>query len=414
MRSDDLELGIARCMGERTGRPCLLVPSARFALYLAFTALLAPGAKILMSPVTDDVIFFVVLAAGLQPVLAPVSRRDGNIDPDAVTDDVWAGIGGVLTTNLYGLPDRVVELRRRCDVLSIPLIEDAAHAIDSSVAGRRVGSFGDAAAFSFSKHLMASAGGVLVVPDPGTLARVTVLRDTLLHTGSGVGALREIVEPDLKRLVRGLGVRAPALRAHRALRLDGRVAYRMPVRPELLARRIETAGRHAGGTADEGLAALDPWVRVDCVRYRTRLHGFELRRIATRLAAIGESARPRRRAVERLRELDTVAPAVRDAAAGNLFRVPFLVEDRDEVRAELERKGVVVGHLYDPPLDDYAGPAFAVPSTAPDAARWYSSHVLPIDPRDADRAHDVVRQARPAADHRGPADRSAPSGSSAK
>ena len=62
-------------------------------------------------PLDDDVILFVVLAAGLRPVMAPVSANSGTIDPAAVPDATWSSLCGVLTTNLYGLPDRVAELR---------------------------------------------------------------------------------------------------------------------------------------------------------------------------------------------------------------------------------------------------------------------------------------------------------------
>ena len=58
----------------------------------------------------DDVILFVGLAAGLRPVMAPVSANSGTIDPAAVPDATWSSLCGVLTTNLYGLPDRVAEL----------------------------------------------------------------------------------------------------------------------------------------------------------------------------------------------------------------------------------------------------------------------------------------------------------------
>jgi dTDP-4-amino-4,6-dideoxygalactose transaminase len=58
--------------------------------------------------------------------MAPVSANSCTIDPAAVPDATWSSLCGVLTTNLYGLPDRVAELRARCDRLGIPLIEDAA------------------------------------------------------------------------------------------------------------------------------------------------------------------------------------------------------------------------------------------------------------------------------------------------
>ena len=76
---------------------------------------LGPGATASCCPLDDDVILFVVLAAGLRPVMAPVSANSGTIDPAAVPDATWSSLCGVLTTNLYGLPDRVAELRARCD-----------------------------------------------------------------------------------------------------------------------------------------------------------------------------------------------------------------------------------------------------------------------------------------------------------
>jgi dTDP-4-amino-4,6-dideoxygalactose transaminase len=77
---------LAAAMTRRLGRECVYTPSARLALYLALRRWCRPGARVLMSPVNDDVILFVVLAAGLRPVQAPVNIRDGNIDPDAVPD----------------------------------------------------------------------------------------------------------------------------------------------------------------------------------------------------------------------------------------------------------------------------------------------------------------------------------------
>ncbi|MEW5632339.1 DegT/DnrJ/EryC1/StrS family aminotransferase, partial [Streptomyces hydrogenans] len=88
------------------------------------------------------------------------------LDPAAVPDAVWSGLSAVLTTNLYGNPDPAPALRERCDRLGIPLLEDAAHAIGSTVGGRPVGAWGDAAVFSLSKHTGAKTGGFLAVADP--------------------------------------------------------------------------------------------------------------------------------------------------------------------------------------------------------------------------------------------------------
>ncbi len=85
-------------MRVRLGRECVYVPSCRFGLYVALRHWCPPGGRVLMSPVNDDVIFFVVLAAGLRPVQAPLNPLDASIDIDAVPDEVWGSVSAVLTT----------------------------------------------------------------------------------------------------------------------------------------------------------------------------------------------------------------------------------------------------------------------------------------------------------------------------
>ena len=154
------------------------MPSGRFAIHLAFRLLLSPGDRILMSPLEDDTVFFGALAAGLRPVMAPVSTHDGNMCFEAVDDATWSTIAAVLTGNTYGLPDRVVEARSRCDRLNIPLIEDAAHALETEVDGRPIGSFGAASVFSLSKHFP-GRGGVLSLEEEDSRREVVRLRDEL-------------------------------------------------------------------------------------------------------------------------------------------------------------------------------------------------------------------------------------------
>ena len=129
--SEYIEREIEATLEDRIGRECLFMPSGRFAIHLAFQLLLSPGNRILMSPLEDDTVFFGALAAGLRPVMAPVSTYDGNMRIDAIDDVTWSTISAVLTGNTYGLPDRVVELSATCGRFGIPLIEDAAHALET-------------------------------------------------------------------------------------------------------------------------------------------------------------------------------------------------------------------------------------------------------------------------------------------
>ncbi|QIQ07058.1 DegT/DnrJ/EryC1/StrS family aminotransferase [Streptomyces liangshanensis] len=363
-------------MRHRLGRECLYVPSCRFGLYLALRHWCPPGGRVLMSPVNDDVIFFVVLAAGLRPVQAPLHPHDGSIDLDRVPDSDWRGLSAVLTTNLYGNPDPAPELRSRCDMLGIPLIEDAAHAIGSAVAGRPVGGFGDASVFSLSKHVGAKTGGFLAVADPAVRTELALARDELLLPSRLGAELAYAVRPYAEAGVRGLRLVRAARAALRALGQEEREAIRMPLRAGELKQAL---------AGESGLSGFHSWVRVDMHDYRLRPGRTRLRRTERLLAGLDARLDAHRAGTERL--LDTTWGGG-GTAVQPLFRVPLLVQDRDAAIAALARRRITTGYLYDPPLDTYAGEIFTDPSPHPAPAAWFARHALPADPR---RADEVIR-----------------------
>ncbi|MFD3332246.1 DegT/DnrJ/EryC1/StrS family aminotransferase [Streptomyces sp. NPDC058700] len=371
------------------GRECLYVPSCRFGLYLALRHWCRPGGRVLMSPVNDDVIFFVVLAAGLRPVQAPLDPRDGSIDTAAVPDSVWQGLSAVLTTNLYGNPDPAPGLRSRCDRSGIPLIEDAAHAIGSTVGGRPVGTYGEASVFSLSKHTAAKAGGFLALADPALRDELAAARDALLHPTRATAELAYLTRPYAEAALRGLRLAGAARATVRLLGLDEREEIRMPLRADELARALPAA---------PALDPFDSWVRVDMHDYRLRPGAGRLRRTTGKLARLDDVLATHRDGTARLLASEYGTPGAPREAAQPLFRVPLLVEDRDTAIVALARQRITTGYVYDPPLDRYAGEAFTEPSAAPEPAAWFARHALPVDPRHADEVLAVLRTAgiRPA------------------
>ncbi|MFI8949096.1 DegT/DnrJ/EryC1/StrS family aminotransferase [Streptomyces sp. NPDC053750] len=383
-------------MRGRLGRECVYVPSCRFGLYAALRHWCPPGGRVLMSPVNDDVIFFVVLAAGLRPVQAPLKPSDASIDIDAVPTEVWGSLSAVLTTNLYGNPDPAPRLRARCDALGIPLFEDAAHAIGSEVGGRPVGAWGDASVFSLSKHVGAKAGGILSVADPGLREALEKTCDALLLPRRTTAELAYAVRPYAEAAVRGLRLRRAAWATMRLLGLMEREEIRMPLRPDELACAVAAA---------PDLGAHDPWVRVDMHDYRLGAGRFRLGRIGRRLDRLDGVLADCRAGTELLLSTRWAKPAgwpgpqsPPTGTAQPLFRVPLLVADREAAVRALARRGIVVGYLYDPPLDDYAGAAFTDLSPSPEGARWFARHALPVDPLRARAAIAALEEsgARPA------------------
>ncbi|MGW7368412.1 DegT/DnrJ/EryC1/StrS family aminotransferase [Streptomyces sp. NPDC054841] len=386
-------------MRDRLGRECLYVPSCRLGLYVALRHWCRPGGRVLMSPVNDDVIFFVVLAAGLRPVQAPLDPRDGSIDVAAVPDPVWGGLAAVITTNLYGNPDPAPELRARCDASGIPLLEDAAHAIGSRVGGRPVGSYGDASVFSLSKHTAAKTGGFLALADPSLRGALEEARDDLLVPSRLRSELAYAVRPYAEAGVRGLRLVRAARAVMRLLGMEEREEIRMPLRAGELKQAVSEA---------PALAPFHSWVRVDMHDYRITAGRLRHRRTARLLDRLDERLDAHLAGTRRLLASPWGAPGP-GAGPGPgpgpdpggvqpLFRVPLLVADRDAAIAALARHRITTGYLYDPPLDDYAGELFTDLSPSPEPARWFARHALPADPLKADRIIAVLRESgvRPA------------------
>jgi hypothetical protein len=379
--SEHIERDIEAMLEERIGRQCVFMPSGRFAIYLAFQLLLAPGDRILMSPLEDDTVFFGALAAGLQPVMAPVSTHDGNMHLDAIDDATWSTISAVLTGNTYGLPDRVAELSATCSRFGIPLIEDAAHALETDIDGRPIGSFGAVSAFSLSKHF-SGRGGVLALDQEVSRRDVTALRDRLMLPrpigNRAVGLARSAARATLEslHLLGGLD------RARQLAHPVRPVPWRVPLR----ASRLERA-RSSGD-----LGQFDAWMETAYPDYRMRQRPSQLKRTLGGLRELERDREERIAGVLRLRTLDAVAPAACQGDPLPLLRVPLLIEDRDAVALELRQRGINVYFVYAPPLDEYSGPEFCEPSLSPEAAHWWTAHILPVDPHDAERVLDLVRK----------------------
>jgi hypothetical protein len=367
----------------RFGREALYLPSARLGLYLVLREWLRPGDRLLMSPVNCDVVFFTVLAAGLVPVLAPVDPGTGNIDPAGIDDSTWASLHAVVTTNLYGVPDRMDLLQESCRRHRLLLVEDACHAIDSRFEGRRLGKFGMAAVYSLAKQV-GGVGAVVTFAEENrreSLARHAA-REIRYRSPARSAAAR------IRALVSSVGAstrarrRLARLRDRLVRRPSGRSGHRLPYEVnEVLQAQSE------GG----GLERFDRWLQVDKPEYRTWPLRFSLRTTLERLETFEENSRLRVAGTGKLLSLGYTPASFRVPAGTGLFRVPLFVQEREKVGARLAQHDLRVDYIYDPPLDLYA-PALTDSLPSPSAAAIWSRDVLPIDPLCADRFLALLRE----------------------
>lgn len=156
------------------------VSSGTSALHLALVAAgIGPGDEVITVPYTFVATVAAIEYAGARPVLVDVEPGYWTMDPARFEAAITPRTRAVMPVHLYGQPadmDPILAIARRHGLV---VIEDAAQAHGSEYKGRRCGSLGDVACFSFypGKNLGAyGEGGAVVTSDRALAARVRLLR----------------------------------------------------------------------------------------------------------------------------------------------------------------------------------------------------------------------------------------------
>lgn len=114
-----------------------------------------------------------LFAIGAEPYFMDVDLESRNVTLAEVKRALADGVRAIVVTHLYGLAaPEIAEIAQTCAQQGIPLLEDCAQAHGALVRGKRVGTFGDAASFSFypTKNLGALGDGGAVVTTNSAIA----------------------------------------------------------------------------------------------------------------------------------------------------------------------------------------------------------------------------------------------------
>ena len=159
-------------------RAAVAVSSCTAALHLALLALdLEPGTEVLTSPMTFCATVNAIIHAGLRPVFADCERTTMNLDPAEAARQVTERTRVLLPVHFAGRPCDMAALGTLATTHGLRVIEDCAHAIESTIDGRHCGTFGDLGCFSFyvTKNVTTVEGGMVVARDPAVAERLAVL-----------------------------------------------------------------------------------------------------------------------------------------------------------------------------------------------------------------------------------------------
>jgi dTDP-4-amino-4,6-dideoxygalactose transaminase len=162
-------------------RHAIAVNSGTSALHLALILLgIGSGDEVITTPYTFAASSWAISYVGARPIYVDIDDATFNIDVTQVEKAITPKTKAILPVHLYGLPCDMEELLKIASSYSLPIIEDAAQAHGALYQGRKVGSFGKMACFSFypAKNLGAfGEGGALITNDDALAARARILRE---------------------------------------------------------------------------------------------------------------------------------------------------------------------------------------------------------------------------------------------
>ena len=173
-----LEQEIAQLCGVAHG---IGVASGTDALMLALRACgVREGDEVVIPPFTFVATGSAVSALGAKPVFADIRPDTYNLDPSDLARRVTRKTRAIIAVHLYGLACDMDPIMKFARASNLSVIEDNAQSIGASYKGRRTGSLGDAACFSFypTKNLGAYGDGGMVVTNSNEVAaRLKTLRN---------------------------------------------------------------------------------------------------------------------------------------------------------------------------------------------------------------------------------------------
>ncbi|MGH9354290.1 MAG: DegT/DnrJ/EryC1/StrS family aminotransferase [Terriglobia bacterium] len=160
---------------------CVALNSGTSALHLALLgAGVEPGDEVITTANTFIATAEAISYTGARPVFVDIDPRTANIDPEQIEEAVTSRTKVILPVHLYGRPADLDPIMGIAQRRGLTVIEDACQAHGAVYKGRRVGSLGRAAAFSFypGKNLGAYGEGGALTTNDGQLAQFArTLRD---------------------------------------------------------------------------------------------------------------------------------------------------------------------------------------------------------------------------------------------
>jgi len=156
-------------------RPSVCVINGTAALHLSLQAYgIGIGDEVLVPSLTYIASFQAISATGAKPVACDISKETYLLDLADAEKRITPRTKAVMPVHYTGGVGDLAALYKFANNYNLRIIEDAAHAFGTTYQGKRIGSFGDIACFSFDgiKNITSGEGGCIITDDDTILQKV--------------------------------------------------------------------------------------------------------------------------------------------------------------------------------------------------------------------------------------------------
>jgi perosamine synthetase len=150
------------------------------AMHVALIAMgIEPGDEIILPDLGWVATGNVILYVGAKPVFVDVDMNSFCVDPESIKKAINSKTKAIMPVHMYGHPANMGEIMNIAREYNLLVLEDAAPSIGAEINGKKTGSFGDIAAFSFqgAKMMVTGEGGMLVSDNKEYYQRACKLMD---------------------------------------------------------------------------------------------------------------------------------------------------------------------------------------------------------------------------------------------
>ena len=160
-------------------RHAVALNSCTAGLNLALTVQkFAEGDEVITTPMTFPATANAILLQRLKPVFADIEPGTLTIDPRKIEAKITPRTRAIIPVHFAGHPCDMTPIQELADRHKLVIIEDAAHALESRYKRQKIGSLGNATAFSFyaNKNITTGEGGMLVTNDDALAETIRIMR----------------------------------------------------------------------------------------------------------------------------------------------------------------------------------------------------------------------------------------------